>query len=279
MSRFVDFEAKSVEEAIQEACSSLHKTRAELKYDIISHGSSGIFGLVGVKKALIRVTLSEPVKTDDDRTVNEAEDSPLFSEDGGFDVSALVDETFGPVRDNECEASDFSEPEINGSLDNDAVVAWARPFIEMVVNMVSPESTISITNADDKNSPCFIIKGGDSARLIGKKGQTLDALQYLIDKCVFKKFGPRARVDVDVDGYIENRKADLKTLASNLAKKAQRTGKTMVINRIGAQERRIVHLALKNNKTVRTNSVGEGELRKLLIIPKKKGRMKKQDRK
>jgi len=278
MSRFVDFEAKSVEEAIQEACSSLHKTRAELKYDIISHGSSGIFGLVGVKKALIRVTLSEPVKTDDDRTVNEAEDSPLFSEDGGFDVSALVDETFGPVTDND-EASDFSEPEINGSLDNDAVVAWARPFIEMVVNMVSPESTISITNADDKNSPCFIIKGGDSARLIGKKGQTLDALQYLIDKCVFKKFGPRARVDVDVDGYIENRKADLKTLASNLAKKAQRTGKTMVINRIGAQERRIVHLALKNNKTVRTNSVGEGELRKLLIIPKKKGRMKKQDRK
>jgi len=278
MSRFVDFEAKSVEEAIQEACSSLHKTRAELKYDIISHGSSGIFGLVGVKKALIRVTLSEPVKTDDDRTVNEAEDSPLFSEDGGFDVSALVDETFGPVTDND-EASDFSEPEINGSLDNDAVVAWARPFIEMVVNMVSPESTISITNADDKNSPCFIIKGGDSARLIGKKGQTLDALQYLIDKCVFKKFGPRARVDVDVDGYIENRKADLKTLASNLAKKAQRTGKTMVINRIGAQERRIVHLALKNNKTVRTNSVGEGELRKLLIIPKKKGRTKKQDRK
>lgn len=290
MSHFLDFEAKSVEEAVQEACTSLHKTRGELKYDIISHGSSGIFGLVGVKKALIRVLLSEAPKLapiDDGEPEADNGNLDFCSEEASLDVIALVDEALGQSPepeeviddDDDDDLADEDEPDEPIDVDYDAVTAWVRPLIEKVVQLVSPDSIISVRSDDDNAPPCFVIEGGDSARLIGKRGQNLDALQYLIDKCVTKKFGSKIRIDVDIEGYIEKRKGDLKVLASSLAKKAQRTGKTMVINRISAQERRVVHLTLKNNKGIRTHSVGEGELRKLLIMPRKKGAPKKQKEK
>lgn len=285
MSHFIDFEAKSVEDAVQEACNSLHKTRGELKYDIISHGSSGIFGLVGVKKALIRVLVSEgPKLAPADEGEPETDNGSLdfCSEEASLDVIALVDEALGQAPGPDTVGGeDTAEEENEGPIDVDyaEVTAWVRPLIAQFVQLVSPDSVISDGSADEKSPPCFVIKGGDSARLIGKRGQNLDALQYLIDKCVSKKFGSKIRVDVDIEGYIEKRKGDLKALASSLAKKAQRTGKTMVINRISAQERRVVHLTLKNNKGIRTHSVGEGELRKLLIMPRKKGTSKKQKEK
>jgi len=289
MSHFIDFEAKSVEEAVHEACNSLNKTHGELKYDIISHGSSGIFGLVGVKKALIRVLVSQTPKlapADEGEPETDNGSLDFCSEEASLDVIALVDEALGQAPDPDTVdttvgGEDTAEEEDEGPIDVDyaEVTAWVRPLIAQFVQLVSPDSVISDGSADEKSPPCFVIEGGDSARLIGKRGQNLDALQYLIDKCVSKKFGSKIRVDVDIEGYIEKRKGDLKALASSLAKKAQRTGKTMVINRISAQERRVVHLTLKNNKGIRTHSVGEGELRKLLIMPRKKGASKKQKEK
>ncbi|NOY70414.1 MAG: KH domain-containing protein [Deltaproteobacteria bacterium] len=283
MSHFIDFEANSVDDAVQKACDSLNKTRSELKYDIISHGSSGIFGLVGVKKALIRVLVSQiPKLTPTDVGEPEADNGNLdfCSEEASLDVIALVDEALGQAPDPESTEEDLIVDQEPVEVDYDEVCAWVQPLIERVIQLISPDSVISVGCGGNASSPpCFVIEGGDSARLIGKRGQNLDALQYIIDKGIAKKFGSKIRVDVDIEGYIEKRKGDLKALASSLAKKAQRTGKTMVINRISAQERRVVHLTLKNNKGIRTHSVGEGELRKLLIIPKKKSVPKKQKEK
>lgn len=272
MSAYQDFEEKSVDKAVDKACSELGIRPDQLKYDIISHGSSGIFGLVGAKKAVIRVVLPEGEAGEPSADFDPDDD---FTEPGDDDktASALVDEAFGP---SEQQAGAESAPEgQQASVDAEKraeIVNWVQGLLDRVISLVSPDSTVSVN--EDPQVLRFEIKGGDSARLIGKKGQTLDAIHYLVEKGVYKQFGSTFPIEIDVEGYLEKRRSDLTALASRLAQKAQQTGKPMVINRISAQDRRVVHLSLRENREVRTQSVGNGDLRKLLIMPKKKSQAK-----
>ncbi len=275
MSSSIDFEAKSVETALLQASKELNIPREELRYDIISHGSSGIFGLVGAKKALIRVKVPDgkspvppPEKTavEDEGGTGKGQSEP----ESMMDAAALVDEAFGPIETPEPESA--PKP----AVDYDEAVAFINPLLQHVIRLVSPDSVITVqTDQEAAAGRRILIEGGDSARLIGKRGQTLDAIQYLVDKIINKNFGPDAQVDIDIEGYLEKRKSELTALASRLAKKAQQTGKPMIINRINAHDRRVIHLTLKENRKVRTQSVGDGDLRKLLILPKKKAAAKK----
>ena len=271
MSAYQDFEEKSVDKAVDKACSELEIRPDQLKYDIISHGSSGIFGLVGAKKAVIRVVLPEGDAGDASAEFDPDEDVPE-PEDDDKTASALVDEAFGPSE----KAAARSAPEGQDSaVDADKraeIVEWVQGFLDRIIALVSPDSTVSVNT--DSQVLRFEIKGGDSARLIGKKGQTLDAIHYLVEKGVYKQYGSTLPIEIDVEGYLEKRRSDLTSLASRLANKALQTGKPMVINRINAQDRRVVHLSLRDNRDVRTQSVGNGDLRKLLIMPKKKSQAK-----
>jgi spoIIIJ-associated protein len=120
----------------------------------------------------------------------------------------------------------------------------------------------------------YNVEGGDSALLIGKRGQTLEAIQYIIEKIVNRQNNTRVRVLVDVEGYLGARKTNLQKLAAKMAEKANRLGKPVTIGQMNAYDRRIVHLHLKDNAAVRTQSVGEGYYRKLVIFPKKRKRSK-----
>jgi len=330
MTAFIDFEDKTVDKAVEKACAELNVTKDRLKYDIISHGSSGIFGLVGAKKAMIRVTVPDGGKHDR-RKEAAASDAAQ--------VAALVDEAFGtvetekpsvqpepapepqrepaprkkskprreptarkeraPRRDStsprertprrestppvgstvqeestsENEPPPHVEPAPMDAAQRQAVADWVAGFVDQVIALISPDTTVSVEL--ESNVCRFRIQGGDSARLIGKRGQTLDAVQYLVEKAVAKQFGTAPVVEIDVEGYLDKRRADLTALANRLAEKAQQSGKPMVINRINAQDRRVIHLSLKDNRHVRTQSVGNGDFRKLLILPKKKGTPKK----
>ncbi|MGM0453435.1 MAG: RNA-binding cell elongation regulator Jag/EloR [Thermodesulfobacteriota bacterium] len=333
MSAYIDFEDKSVDKAIEKACAQLQVSKPELRYDIISYGSSGIFGLVGTKKALIRVSVPEDNTTGSEIATSADSSDPRAKDPEVSDVSALVDEAFGPggeeseaadeqsppadetlglaedfsngradvevagaeteaaeaeIADVEAavtEETESEEPEAEpsaaaGPVDEEkrrAVVEWVTGFLDQIVALVSPDAKVSVTTADGAQR--FQVQGGDSARLIGKRGQTLDAVQYLVDKAVHKQFGNGVQVEIDVEGYLDKRRSDLTDLATRLADKAQQTGKPMVINRINSQDRRVVHLALKENRNVRTQSVGNGDFRKLLILPKKKAGAKKQKNK
>jgi spoIIIJ-associated protein len=287
MTAFQDFEDKNVDKAVERASKNLGISRDDLKFDIISHGSSGIFGLVGAKKAVIRVYLPGQPASQSDSSVPQNEPAPP-TEDENESVAALLEETFGPEPEN----SDPLEDTTSGNsakndtemtavakpaLDQGAVSDWVKGFLDQIVALISPDSRIEIEQEDKLIR--FQILGGDSARLIGKHGQTLDAIYYLIEKGVYKQFGPALAIEIDVEGYLEKRRSELTALASKLAQKAQKTGKPMVINRINAQERRVVHLCLRENRQVRTQSVGNGDLRKLLIMPKKKNQAKRQSSK
>lgn len=287
MTAFQDFEDKNVDKAVERASKNLGISRDDLKFDIISHGSSGIFGLVGAKKAVIRVYLPGQPASQSDSSVRQNEPASP-TEDENESVAALLEETFGPEPNN----SDPLEDTTSGNSakndtemaavakpapDQGAVSDWVKGFLDQIVALISPDSRIEIEQEDKLIR--FQILGGDSARLIGKHGQTLDAIYYLIEKGVYKQFGPALAIEIDVEGYLEKRRSELTALASKLAQKAQKTGKPMVINRINAQERRVVHLCLRENRQVRTQSVGNGDLRKLLIMPKKKNQAKRQSSK
>ena len=341
MKSFLDFEEKNVEKAVLKACAELNVSRDKLKYDIISHGSSGIFGLVGTKKALIRVFVPDLSNKQLQSEIFGGTPAPAIKENttpnGGEpsrnDVSALVDEAFGqvktPVTDKKpspalkkpkaiaakhsprpsrplpgkvkpfpekpetekpaVEMPDLKKIEENEQPDDqptvsikeaslvdpivepkntEAAAAVALSLAQKILGTMAIDAELSV---DNSSSLCRInVKLSEPGILIGKKGQTLDAIQYLVDKVVNKQCGKGNHVVFDVEGYVESRKTELTDLASRLASKAMKTGKPSTMTRMNAHDRRIVHVSLKSNPSVRTQSVGDGYYRKLIIFPKKK---------
>ena len=344
MKQTEEFEGKNIEQAIENACSSLNLAKKNLKYDVISSGSSGIFGIVGVKKARIRVEISAKKQS-----AHEENKKNMITHDSNG-VMSIVDEAFGEKKnipdkvskklinltdakkdkaadnktgddkaaDNKTadiktadkktnskiepaaietdelnnKNTDFSDNEntdsFNGKKQTDSTWDEGFPPIYMddAVADVSEESIVlgkntlqkmvdfittdAVVTAETRQDKLLLkIEGGNSGVLIGRRGQTLEAMQFLTDKIINRKSESRVRLKVDIEGYMETRKANLKSLAFKMANKAKKTGRPATINQMTAQDRRIVHLALKDDSRVRTQSVGDGYYRRLVIFPKK----------
>jgi spoIIIJ-associated protein len=258
MSPSLEFEDKNVEMAVKKACEELNIPKEKLKHDVISYGSTGIFGLVGTKKARIRVTLpktSQEFKIEDSSTKKQKTDSlDQTVKNADFQIAA-------PVDDIELSPSENDPKEIG------------REALQRIIDLITIDATISIE--EKSNRYFFNVKGGNSAVLIGKRGQTLEAMQYIVEKIVNKKRKERVGIQVDVEGYLEKRRISLEKTAFRLAEKVKRNGKPATIGQMNSHDRRIVHIALKDDNKVRTQSMGEGILRKLVIFPKKNPSRKK----
>jgi len=115
------------------------------------------------------------------------------------------------------------------------------------------------------------IKGDGSGLLIGRHGQTLDALQYIVGRIVGKQLGEKRMVVVDTERYRERRRESLEQVSQRMAEKAKSTGRPVSLQPMNASDRRIVHLALKHDREIETRSEGEGGMRSIRIIPRKRG--------
>jgi spoIIIJ-associated protein len=123
---------------------------------------------------------------------------------------------------------------------------------------------------DDGERIILDAHGAESGLVIGKKGATLDALQYLVNRIVFKQPGEKPLVVVDAEGYRGRREDTLVDMAKRLADKAQRSGKPVPVEPMSAHDRRVVHMALADHPGVTTESEGEGPARRVVIFPKKR---------
>ena len=290
----LEFEAKAVDKAVEKASEALNIPIEKIQYSVISYGSSGIFGLVGVKKAKIRVSVPDHVKVnvapaDPERApeppperasdypsdqqndrVHEDENGDVESDilEGFLDdideptserVAALVEEAFGLEK----------APAVD--LESDALT-MGKEALRRIIDFITTGADISVEAGEDR--VLFNIEGGNAGVLIGKRGQTLEAIQYLVEKIVNRQSDKRIRIQIDVEGYLNNRRENLQSLARKLSEKAKSTGKPATIGQMNAHDRRIIHLTLKNDQGVRTQSIGDGFYRKLVIFPKK--RRKKQ---
>lgn len=283
MEPFKEFEGKNVDQAIKKACEELNSSKNSLKYDIISNGSSGIFGLVGVKKAKIRVIIPMSVK---EENIENQIDTVAEKENDG--IKSLVDEAFNTkeykrdikkttdnlkTHDNKRNNDSISLEEKRVIEIPEEVVTVGKEALQKIVDLITTDAKVEVKQESDRL--LFDVIGGNSGILIGKRGQNLEAIQYIIDKIVNKKSDQRVRLQIDVEGYLNTRKNNLRSLATRLAEKAKRTGKPSTIGQMNAHDRRIVHLELKSDRNVRTQSIGDGYYRKLVIFPKKANNRKK----
>jgi spoIIIJ-associated protein len=254
----LEYEAKNVNQAVEKAAAELNISPEKLDYDVVSHGSSGIFGLARVKKAKIRVVLPEEQ----------------------VDAAKLVDrldhELSVDADDGELKAAPTHGPENSlGIEETEKSKQLGFNVLKRIVDTISDDAQIQMV--ENREGLLFSVKGRDAAILIGKRGQTLEAIQSLVEKIVNKhsRNNGKIHVQVDVEGYLQTRQENLEKLAQKLAAKSKRIGKPIALSQMSAYERRIIHMALKNDHGVRTKSRGEGYLRKLVIFPKKKSNRSK----
>jgi spoIIIJ-associated protein len=239
MTADLEFTGRNVNKAVEEAAKALKIPVEELHYEIVSHGSTGIFGLAGIKKARI-----------------------LVHHDAVARSRALTD----PPDD---EPQEKDAPETTTESDDHATAQTiGEAVLRRMVNAISPEAAIVVER--DRTLLRFEIVGGQAGVLIGKRGQTLEAMQLLVEKAVRRIDGHHLRLLVDVEGYLAKKRAGLERNAHRVARTVAEKGTPGSLGYLSAQDRRTVHLALKEVQEVRTKSVGEGPLRKLMIYPRKK---------
>ncbi|UCB50629.1 MAG: protein jag [Deltaproteobacteria bacterium] len=245
-----EFEGKTTEEAIENASRELNLPVEELQIDIIEPGSAGIFGLVGSKMAKIKVTVKEELS---------GEMSTGLSSETGTDVETEETKDVGP---------DLGA-EVSPSLDSDDQqgLALAKEALENILALIPVET---IVNADHVDGNITLnIEGDKSGLLIGRKGKTLDALQFIVNRIVNKALDKKTRVVVDSENYRQRRRESLTQMALRMGDKARRIGKPVTTNPLNPSERRIIHLALKEDGRLNTKSKGEGLLKKVVIFPKR----------
>ncbi|MDF1591031.1 MAG: Jag N-terminal domain-containing protein [Desulfobacterales bacterium] len=269
----MEFEGKDLEIAIKNASKNLSIPADKLKYSVISYGSTGIFGLVGAKKARIRVTVpdSAPNKPKKVRTPPPSDQKDIPKDNPDPEITAAPP----PIEIAAEIEPDITTPPLDKtpSPPDEAALQAGKDALQQIVDTITTGASISIET--DPEHTLFNISGGNSAILIGKRGQTLDAMQYLVEKIVNRQNDDRIRVQVDIEDYLKNRKNNLIQLAGRLAEKVKHTGKAASAGQMNAHDRRIVHVALKDDMAVRTQSIGEGLYRKLMIFPKKNTQKKK----
>lgn len=256
MAPFVEFEARDVEQALASACEELKIPQDQINYEVRSRGATGIFGLLGIRKARIRVHLPQTPTASPDTPSPAGRGAVSNPPDAGADhVSALRSTDIAPVEP--ATASDTPPPEY---------VAEASAFLQRLAEAICPDTHISV--ASERKRIKFTLQSANNAFLVGKKGETLAALQYLLERKLYRLNRKHARVVVDVDDYLRQQRQKLKQQALELAAKVQETRKSLSMGNLSPRERRIVHLTLKQQPRVTTKSLGTGYLRKLVIFPR-----------
>ena len=249
---YLQFSSKSVEDAITEACEQLMVTSDELEYEVISEGSSGFLG-IAVKPAVIkaRVKGAGPVIRADEESEN---DRPVK------ETPAVEVREEEPAKEEE-----KREP---SNIDGDAVIAKAKKFLNDV--FAAMQLPVNMQASYDNMGDVLEIdlQGEDMGVLIGKRGQTLDALQYLVSLTVNKDEESYIHVKLDTEGYRERRKETLEILAKNIAYKVRKSRSSMSLEPMNPYERRIIHAALQHDRFVTTHSEGEDPYRRVVVTLK-----------
>lgn len=145
----------------------------------------------------------------------------------------------------------------------------AKDFLNKLLKSMDLDSNIVITE-EDKNTLMINLEGDQMGVLIGKRGQTLDSIQYLTSLVVNKYSDHYIRIKMDTEDYRNRRRKTLESLANNLAMKVKKTGKKFTLEPMSPNERRIIHSTLQKYKFIETHSEGEEPFRRVVIVPKKK---------
>jgi spoIIIJ-associated protein len=269
----MEFEGKDVAEAISNACKTLNVSQENLDIEVLTTGTSGIFGLCR-QKARLRVALkkeeSEPVepqaakrpgrvKSEKERTIEKKKEPAAKEKKKGIKSK--------PVKEARETVKEAREDFVVGEdLRHDLQTGLGR-----ILELMNYPSEVTVSS--DKENVTALIQGEYVNEIVEQNGKVLDSLQYLLRKIISKKYSEKAIISLDAGDFRAARTEELKQLALEFAGEVKKSGKTRSIPSLNPSERRVVHLALQEDKDVRSRSVGEGLFKKVLIYrPGSKGR-------
>ena len=270
---YKEFRAKTIEDALIEAAREFGVTTSDLEKLIVEKGSTGFLG-IGAKPAIIKAR----VKT----SVLEAGISKNVPAAPAEEAPAKEEKTEMPKAQESFEeevefdpAPSVEKPKVKGEPlteeEKTVILDSTKEYLDKLFSAMELNAEVSLSFSDEENELSIDVEGPDMGVLIGKRGQTLDALQYLISLYVNKKSKDKyIRVKLDTENYRARRKETLENLAKNIAFKVKRTRRSFTLEPMNPYERRIIHSTLQNDRFVATRSEGEEPYRKVVVYLKKK---------
>jgi spoIIIJ-associated protein len=248
----MEFEGKDIAEAISKACKALNVSQEDLDIEVLTTGTSGIFGLCR-QKARLRVALKSE------------EGQPLQGEKPKRQARSKKEPADNPREVEEKPGEDFRAGE--------ELLADVKIHLESLLRLMQYPSDVSVSS--DREYVTALIQGQYVNEIVDQNGKILDSLQYLLRKMIGKKYSEKAIISLDAGDFRATRIEELRQLGLDLAAEVKKNGKTRSIPSLNPSERRVVHLALQDDKEVRSRSVGEGLFKKVLIYhPGSKGSRK-----
>jgi spoIIIJ-associated protein len=256
----VEVSAKTVEEATRQALDKLGKLEDEVEITVLSEGHKGILGFVRGDNARVRVTV---------RSTEGAESPEPAARRASAPRRRSSPREADSSRTSAQAPAETSTPPRPATRPNDIAIV-AQDTLEELLERMGIYADVTYRGGDGTDdSPILIdIAGDDLGILIGRRGETLASLQFLLNLLIGKRLGSWVRVAVDVEGYRARREEYLRNLAERTAERVRRTGQAVPLEPMPPNERRIVHMALQENPTVTTESSGYGEERRVFVIPR-----------
>lgn len=261
-----EYKGNTLDDAISAACSDLKSNQEDLHIEVVSAGSAGIFGFCK-KKAIITASRkghnqgkAEKNPQPEGRATEKLRHHSKANSDRGRTKNAPKPP-----------ASSFAVATAKFQTPSPEVLEQIKELLATLLRLMDFKTEISITASDDKVT-AHISTEGDAERIIGRDGSTLDAIQYLLRKIVSQKVSEKINLDLDAGNYREKRQKELESLALELADKVRETGKSQIISALNPAERRIVHIALQDDTTIRSSSIGDGLFKKVRIALPGQGR-------
>ena len=283
---YIEITGKSVDEAITNACLKLETSSDKIEYEVIDKGSNGLFGIFNSKPAKIKARVKSGVDSVDEefkefeknekKVINEtievkkeaskkeavkAEPKAVEVKDNTAEHKALATEN--TVEADKEETAVKAEPK--AVLSNEEIESRINNFLNDMFEAMEISVEVKITFDTEDECVNVELLGDNMGLLIGKRGQTLDSIQYLTSLVVNKGKEKYVRIKVDTENYRQRRKDTLESLAKNIAYKVKRSRRSVALEPMNPYERRIIHSALQNDKFVSTKSEGEEPFRHVVV--------------
>ena len=269
MEDYITVSAKTLDDAITEALVQLGVTSDRLDYIVVEKGSEGFLG-IGRKQAVIKARRKREEKPVEETVEESKVETPVKEE-----VKPEKKTEKKPAKEHSHTKKNVREekPEVKSEPKKEVELAKVEPqtietcekFIYDVMNAMGMDDVKVTSVVDEEGALSINMEGSNMGILIGKRGQTLDSLQYLTNRVANKMQDGYVRVKLDTEDYRRGRKETLENLAKNIASKVKRTRKTVSLEPMNPYERRIIHSALQSDPAVSTHSEGEEPYRRVVV--------------
>ena len=268
----VETEGETLDEAITKALNLLGVERDKVSLDILAEEKAGVLGF-GHQNARVRATIREAVADVPEEGPADAGTPAKDAEAAPAEEAAAAEDAPGePASEEEIAEEAEEAEEADGAADAGERLAEARKVgvevLSEILRLMGVSAKVAVKPGNGSAEFVLDIQGDSNALLIGRRGQTLEALQHIVSRIVADKVGSGGpQPVVDAEDYRGRRVRSLEDMALRMGEKAKRSRKTQGIDALSARDRRVVHLALKDDPWITTKSLGQGAYRRLLIIP------------